>query len=364
MKRIVKRMLKVVGIALLSIILLVVLVPVTGRIINACKNRITGENGIQESTYIDVNGIKQYIQIRGEDVSNPIMIFIHGGPAGPMGYVSAYYQKFLEEDLTIINYDQRGCGRTYFANDADSTTNVELLIEDLNGIVEYAKERFGQEKVIIAGHSWGTILGTLYTQQYPENVQCYIGISQMTNGYQNKITNIEKVLEREDIKGTEDEKQLQELLERMKKVSTYEEMSIDDVNSSVNLVAKYLRGKDEMSGLGQIWQGIISPDMNLTDIKWFMKQTDTAKFLEDNKELMDYALFGFDISEISHIYQVPVYYIAGTGDYMINQDDVKDYYETIQAPDKNLFEFENVGHSMFMDDPKLFGDTVKELLDK
>lgn len=364
MKRVIKRMVKILGIILLGIILLVILVPVTGRIVNACKNHIVSENGVQESTYIDVNGMKQYIQIRGKDVSNPVMIFIHGGPAGPMGYVSAYYQKYLEDDLTIINYDQRGCGRTYFANDCDSTSNVELLIKDLNGIVEYAKERFGQEKVIIVGHSWGTILGTIYAQEYPENVECYIAISQMTNGYQNKISNMEKVLDREDIKGTEDEKQLQELLERMKKVSTYEEMSMDDVNSSVNLVAKYMRGKDEMSGLGQIWQGIVSPDMNLTDIKWFMKQMDTAKFLEDNKELMDYALFGFDITELSNTYQVPVYYIAGAGDYMINQDDAKDYFETINAPYKEFYMFESVGHSMFMDDPRLFGDTIKKILEK
>lgn len=77
------------------------------RLINGISRRAS----IQEASYIDVNGIKQFIRIKVEDGANPVMIFIHGVPASPMGYVSSYFQRKLESKLTIINYDQRGSGR-------------------------------------------------------------------------------------------------------------------------------------------------------------------------------------------------------------------------------------------------------------
>ncbi|MEE0060878.1 MAG: alpha/beta fold hydrolase [Acutalibacteraceae bacterium] len=359
-----KKAMKVILIVILVLIILPVITISGFRIANSIKNSISTENGIQESTYIDVNGIQQYIKIRGENTDNPVMIFIHGGPASPMGFVSAYYQKELEADLTIINYDQRGCGRTYYANGKSSDADVDMLISDLDGIVEYAKNRFGKDKVIIAGHSWGTVLGSIYIQKYPEKVDCYIGISQITNLYKNKINVAYEALKTDKIKGTEDERTLTELAKRMEKVSNYSDMSIDDLLQLVNLNAKYIKCNGEMSGMGQMWTGITSPYMNLDDIKWFMTQMDMKKFFDDNKALMEYAFFGFDISQLSESYEVPVYYIAGDSDYGVCQNDVKQYYDKITAPDKGFYMLKNTGHSPFMDNPQLYCNTIKEILNK
>jgi len=140
----------IVFIIITGVVVLAALSVLVSRLIKSNKNKIDTVNGIQESTYIDIDGMKQYIQIRGESIENPVMIFIHGGPASPMGYVSAYYQRELESELTIINYDQRGCGRTYYANDCNANSNIDLLVNDLNVIIEYAKERFGKDNVIIS----------------------------------------------------------------------------------------------------------------------------------------------------------------------------------------------------------------------
>ncbi|MDY3850165.1 MAG: alpha/beta fold hydrolase [Bullifex sp.] len=136
------------------------------RLINGISRRAS----IQEASYIDVNGIKQFIRIRGDDGTNPVMIFIHGGPASPMGYVSSFFQKELESKLTIINYDQRVSGRTYYANGCTSDADIETLLADLDSIVDYARTRFAQDKVMITGHSWGTVLGSIYVQRHPEKV--------------------------------------------------------------------------------------------------------------------------------------------------------------------------------------------------
>lgn len=364
MKRKIKKAMIIIPVALLAVILIFALTIVIARLINSSKNEIDTEKGIQESTYIDIDGMQQYIQIRGENTDNPVMIFIHGGPASPMGYVSAYYQKQLESELTIINYDQRGCGRTYYANTPDSDVNIDLLVSDLNAVVEYAKERFDKENVIIAGHSWGTVIGTIYAQKYPENVSCYIGISQITNLYENKLNAARMALENDDIKGTEDEKKLIKLIDRMSNVNQYKDMSVDDLGQLVSITAKYIACSGEMSGIKQMWTGITSPDMNFEDIRWFMKQMNTEKFFAQNETLMEYAFFRFDIEDFSHAYKIPVYYLAGEGDYAVCQRDIKAYYETIEAPDKAFYQLKNAGHSMFMDNPQQYCDTIKDIISK
>ena len=364
MKKTILKVVLIILAVILAIILLTVLTIFVLRLINSNKNKIDTTTGIQESTYIDINGIKQYIQIRGNDKNNPVMIFIHGGPASPMGYVSAYYQKELESDLTIINYDQRGCGRTYYANNCDSKADIDLLVSDLDEIVSYAKERFGKDKVIIAGHSWGTVIGSIYAQKHPENVSCYIGISQITNLYENKLNAAREALKTDKIKGTEDEQKLTQLVNKMSNVKNYEDMSLDDLSQLVSTTSKYLVGKDEMSGIGQMITGLTSPDMGLDDMKWFMEQMDTEKFFAKNEEIMAYAFFGFDIKSLSTTYSVPVYYIAGKNDYAVCQNDAEKYYKGIKAPDKDFYWIENAGHSMFMDNPTAYCNTVKEILSK
>lgn len=362
MKRKLVKLMKNLLIIILAIIVFALLIIFAARWRNAVKNQITTPDGIQESTYLDINGSKQYIQIRGENINNPVMIFIHGGPASPMGYVSAYYQKDLESQLTIINYDQRGCGRTYYANNGKADADIDSLVNDLHALVEYAKDRFGKEQVLLAGHSWGTVIGSIYAQKYPEDVKCYIGISQITNLYENKLDIARSALEQKEINGTKDEEELQELLGRMSNVNRYEDMSLDDLNQLVSITAKYIACDGEMSGLEQIWTGITSPDMNFEDIKWFLSQMNTASFFEENKKVMEYAFFGFDIKELSSAYQVPVYYLSGEGDYAVCQKDALEYFETIEAPDKNFYQLENVGHSMFMDNSSLYCDTIKDIL--
>ena len=93
MKRKIKRIMVTILIVIGIIIFLAVSTVFIFRLINSNKYKIDTENGIQESAYIDIKGMKQFIQIHGEDKDNPVMIFIHGGPASPMGYASPYYQK-------------------------------------------------------------------------------------------------------------------------------------------------------------------------------------------------------------------------------------------------------------------------------
>ena len=69
--------------------------------------------GVDEQTYVDINGMKQFITIRGKSKDNPVILYLHGGPLSPDSYVSYLFSNDLIDDYTFVCWDQRGCGRTY-----------------------------------------------------------------------------------------------------------------------------------------------------------------------------------------------------------------------------------------------------------
>lgn len=131
-----KRKQKIMFMVFIVIIFVVALIAISVlilRLINSNKNKIHTENGIQESTYIDIDGMKQYIQIRGENTENPVMIFAHGGPVSPMGYVSAYYQRGLESEVTILYENKLNAARTALEKDEIKGTEDE---QDLTSLIK------------------------------------------------------------------------------------------------------------------------------------------------------------------------------------------------------------------------------------
>lgn len=140
---------------------------------------ITGDNAISELSAIEINGTKLKLMIRGKDKGNPIIIFAHGGPGcSEIPYVRKY-QDLLENDFTIIHYDQRASGKSYHFFEDYSNLSAETHVDDLLALTDYVSERFHQEKVILIGHSYGTYIGTQAAAQAPEKFTAYIGIGQI-----------------------------------------------------------------------------------------------------------------------------------------------------------------------------------------
>src|SRR3546814_7507297 len=100
--------------------------------------------------------------LRGQDRDNPVILFIHGGPASPLMPTTWEFQRPLEEYFTVVNYDQRGAGKTFLANDPDAvadTLHIERYVDDAIEIAEHVRARLGKDKLIVMAHSWGTVVG-------------------------------------------------------------------------------------------------------------------------------------------------------------------------------------------------------------
>ena len=150
---------------------------------------IANPNGIQESYFANIGGIKQWVNVRGQDKNNPIILFVHGGPASPMSPITWMYQKPFEEFFTIVHYDQRASGKTYAANDTiqlGKTLNIDQYMNDALELSGFITKKYNKKKLILIGHSWGTVVAMKAVLKNPELYYAYVGIGQVINSKDNE----------------------------------------------------------------------------------------------------------------------------------------------------------------------------------
>lgn len=155
---------------------------------------IPGPDGVQEGWNARIGGIDQWISIRGQDRANPAVLFVHGGPATPTTPSLWQFQRPLEDYFTLINYDQRGAGKTFAANDPDAvadTLRTQQFVDDLIEVAELARSRLGKERLVLMAHSWGTVPATHAALQRPDLFHAYVGIGQVINVRDNERLSIE-----------------------------------------------------------------------------------------------------------------------------------------------------------------------------
>src|ERR1700722_19536206 len=117
------------------------------------------DGSIDESGFVPIGGIDQWIAIQGRDANNPAILFLHGGPGEAQ---SPFLKLFLpwEQAFTVANWDQRGSGKTFGRNGPlTPAMTLDRLVDDALEVAQHVCDRLGKKKVILVGHSWGSFLG-------------------------------------------------------------------------------------------------------------------------------------------------------------------------------------------------------------
>lgn len=354
----IKSILKWLAILIASLLVIGIVVVIVARTITYFSNRISTENGVDDGIYVTLGGQEQYLLIRGKDVDNPVIIWLHGGPAGSDAFANHIFEKYLVDEYTVINWDQRGCGRTYFRNIETDPNNDTATFEqaqlDLDELVDYVCERFDKDKVIIVGHSYGTMLGSKYVLEHPDKVLAYIGVGQFvdlesdTYSYYDALN----IAKEQGDDTSEMEAAFQKYVE--------DETLVNLINVR-NYTSRYHVAEQSAN---TIWEGIASPYMGVDDLRWFMKQMgDLGEYFALNKHLYD-SLLVTDVRDFGLEYQVPVGFISGSDDWTTPVKYSEDYCNLISAPEKKNAWIEGCGHSPQYDAPEAFCEALKDMLDE
>lgn len=141
----------------------------------------------EQDAFVAIGGIEQWVAVRGTDCANPVILFIHGGPGNPMSpFADAIYGGW-EDEFTLVQWDQRGAGRTWGRNPAvaEAELSIELMAADGVELAAYLAGRLGQDKVILVGGSWGSALAVKMARARPDLFHAYVGSGQLVSGAAN-----------------------------------------------------------------------------------------------------------------------------------------------------------------------------------
>ena len=346
------RIIKTVLLIPVILILISLSVLIAMRNVNYYKCYIDTSKGIDEETYVDINGQKQFITIRTRKKNTPVVLYLHGGPGSPDSFYSYNFTNELIDEYTVVCWDQRGCGRTYIMNDdkENKTVSYRQALDDLNVLVDYLSQRFGQEKISILAHSYGSVLGTEYIKEHPEKIAAYIGIGQFVNA----DTSIEAAYKDAMFKSrqNDDTTALQKAYENYKKnknIETYGEVA--------SQASKFYKNRRDSNIL---LMALTSPRLSSEDVLWYSKMTSVDAFLKLEGSLVDHMLT-VDVSEIPRPQDqwVPAYYISGDCDANCAYDDMV-LYSNVSGGEYDLIK--DCGHYVHYDSPKVFAEKVKDYL--
>ena len=136
--------------------------------------------------YVEINGTKQWINIYGEDINNPVLLYLHGGPGSATSEIDYAFTRKWADIFTVVTWDQRNCGKSYDKNQNNIKLTREIFMEDGKEMTEFLRKYLGVDKISILGHSWGSLYGANLVQAYPNYYNLYIGTGQIVDIVENE----------------------------------------------------------------------------------------------------------------------------------------------------------------------------------
>lgn len=295
---------------------------------------------------ISLGGEEQWYVARGRSEELPLLLFLHGGPGSPQTGAQHKYNRELENHYIVVNWDQRGGGKSYRPGMDPAQMTVDQLLADAYELTNHLLERFGKSKLVVMGHSMGAILGALFIERHPELVAAYVGINQPVNRVEEEERTHQYVLNESK------KRQNQKALKQLQRV-------IPPVNGSFASTDDLVTQRTWLTKLGGVTYKKNALWFNLSYIfSSHLTWTERAHFMKGfafSSTTLWNQLNATNLFESVTEYKVPVYFIMGLHD-KISHDTIKQYMQVVNAPRKELVVFEASGHFACFEEAERFNE--------
>lgn len=339
-----KKAIKYILLLLAAIIIMIL----SAHTIGGAINRMTPDGGINRSMYVDINGTKQWVNIYGENIDNPVLLYLHGGPGSATSDIDYAFTRKWADIYTVVTWDQRNCGKSYDAAQNNTELTKDLLMQDGREMTEFLLDYMGKEKITILGHSWGSFYGANLVLEYPEYYECFIGTGQLVDMVEN-----ETAFKEEAGKWAEGDAEALALVKQL----TPDNFTLEHISARNSLMEKY--------GYGMMVDGsdynlaatiLFNPNYSIPDwIRYFQRDSSVYLKFFNSDEFRAFSLKG------RYDYEVPYYNINGDKDYQTNYNLAREYFDQLNAPYKEMFIMEDTTHGLLESKSEEFSKFVHQI---
>ena len=296
---------------------------------------------------IQLNGVHQWVSMRGGPGA-PTLLFLHGGPGGAEFGPRRHYLGGLEKTWRVVDWDQRGAGRSFRGDETAATLSLDILVADGLALVERLRTESGGRPLVLAGHSFGTVLGVLMATRAPEQLAAYVGAAQVVDW------------------ALQEERSYDWALAEARRVgNTKAVAALEAIGRPVG--GLYAGGRSSVEQqrrhLGSL--GGVSGDPKFLTrwllsivLIWGYPFMTKMRFTQGMARSMDLVWpelcarvhFSRDVPSLT----VPVHLFAGDRDRITTLDQIQPWYERLEAPAKRLEVVAGVGHLNLFEAPDRF----------
>ncbi len=303
---------------------------------------------VAEAGFWRLGDLDQWVMVRGRSAANPLLVFLHGGPGSSETALLRAFNAALEDAFTVVYWDQRGAGRSYRPSIPVASMTVERFVADLDELIERLLARFGQRRVVLVGHSWGSALGVLYAGRFPAKVAAYVGVGQVADMAASEAASYAFALEK--------------ARERGHRRAIRQLEAIGPPPHTLKTLATQRRWLMAMGGAfgpnlslaNMVWRGMTGPEASPLDLVRLVRG---AGF---STRLLWPALMASNLRRDVRRLETPAFFVLGRHDMQVVAAVSADYFDALEAPHKQLIWFEESGHMVPFEEPERFNRLMVE----
>jgi pimeloyl-ACP methyl ester carboxylesterase len=280
----------------------------------------------------EIGGIKQFMEMKTDDPGKPVLLFLSGGPGSSMIPNAAAFTNLLKDKFTLVQWDQRDAGKTLKLNPSPGQPSVRQMENDTYEVIQFLQKALGQQKIYLLGSSWGNVLGFSIVQNHPEVLHAYFAVNPVVGqlASEKELLATLKAHFKDNVAASEELAKVKipfkadEDLFYLRKWLFYQEGK--EFAASDEFKTAFLQWSNRWS---PVWNQVMSIDLPKT-----LKEVDC-----------------------------PIYFFVGKNDIQTSTAITTEYFQTLKAPKKKLFLFENSGHQIHKDEPEKFQKTIIQTLE-
>ena len=343
-----KKMIWLIIPVILILILLIVLPPSWGRLPKG--------HSLSEKTSLEIDGAKLGLILLSDKEDNPVLLVCGGGPGIPQYLLESLYPSVLPEYFTVCYFDYRGTGLSFDSSTDPNSMTTDRYIDDVLQVTDYLKNRFKQDKIYIMGHSFGTYIALNTVPQYPENYIAYLSMSQTCDQRQSELIAYDYMRKCYEEQGNSSMAAKFDEYRIRKSEEDYLRYS----HSGFRDKAMHSLGVGTTSDMDNVITDLFFPSLRIKAYTPWERINIWRGKAASGKFAVSAESRRFNAFEEVKSIEIPVYFFAGESDMTCCTSLQKEYYEMIEAPEKEFFLYEGCAHSPIYED----GEKTRLILDE